>query len=234
MVKKTGLLGIMLLGFSTLCWSSSEFYVGLGTGPGNANFKQRSHVFKDTVFSLTNFDVSDGTHLAGKGWFGSLFAGYGMRFALCGSDCEYFYLAAEANADARSVKFRSFNNEFVHENFNHTTYKMGRDLGISLLPGFFISECTLLYARLGVAKGKFKIATTDISLVNIHKDLSGFRYGLGIKQAISDCFDVRMDYSQTVYRRTSMTTFDPIGLTGKDTHIKPTAHKFELGVIYKF
>lgn len=235
MITRTGLFALSLLTFSTASWSSCESYVGLGIGPESANFRQKSSVTRAAPFNtIINFDVIDKTHLAGKGSFGSLFAGYAMRFAPCDTDCENLYLALEANADVRSVKFKFSNDEVLHANFNHTTYKMGRNLGISLLPGYLLTDCTLFYARLGYANGRFSIATTDISLVNMHKNLNGFRYGIGIRQAINDCFAVRMDYSHINYKRVKMSTFDPVGFTSKSTSVKPTTNRFELGIIYTF
>lgn len=235
MITRTGLFAFSLLTFSTVSWGGCEFYVGLGVGPESANYRQKSSVIQATPFNaITNFDVIDKTHLAGKGWFGSLFAGYAMQFSPCDTDCEKLYLALEANADIRSVKFKSSNDEVLHLNFNHTAYKMGRNFGISLLPGYLLTDCTLFYVRVGYANGRFSLATTDISLVNMHKNLNGFRYGLGIRQEINECFAIRMDYSHINYKRVKMFTFDPVGFTSKSTSIKPTTNRFELGVIYTF
>lgn len=235
MLRKTGLLGAVLLGFTTASYASCEFYAGLGVGPESADYKQKALIVRTSPFNvITNFNVIDKTHYSGRGWSGSLFAGYAMRFASCDTNCEDLYLALEANITGRKVKFKSSNNEFIHGNFNHTAYKMERDYGISLLPGYAISDCTLFYARVGYARGQFKISTTDISLLNIHKDLNGFRYGLGIRQALNECFAIRLDYSHTNYKRANMFTFDRVGFTAKSTSIKPTTNRLELGAIYTF
>jgi outer membrane immunogenic protein len=235
MLKRTGVLGAILLSFSTASSASCEFYAGLGIGPESADYKQKGLVVRNSPFApISNFNVIDKTHLSGKGWSGSLFAGYAMRFASCNRDCEDLYLALEANITARKVKFKSSNSEFLHSSFGHTSYKMERDYGVSLLPGYAISDCTLFYARVGYARGQFKIATTDISLLSIHKDLNGFRYGLGIRQDINECFAVRMDYSHTHYKRASMFTYDPVGFTSKSTSIKPTTHRLEIAALYTF
>lgn len=211
---------------------SYEAYVGLGIGPETANFKQKAFVIGQPP--STSFRVIDETHLAGKGGFGSLFGGLALKFPACDPHCDTFYLGVEANANFRNVKFESTNEEFINMTFNHTTYRMRRDFGISVLPGILLSKCTLFYARLGYANGRFSSNTTDTSLQNIHKNLNGFRYGLGFRQGINECFAFRIEYSQTNYQKAHMTTFDPVGNVRKSTAITPTLQRFELGIMYIF
>lgn len=233
-MKNKGILGIALCLFSTVALSDCEFNVGIGTGHQSADFKQKAFIVRTSPFPITNFNVIDKTHLSGKGPFGSLFAGLAWRFTSCNSDCEDFYLGLEGNIDTRSLKFHSSNREFLHVNFNQTTYKMTRDYGVSVLPGYLYCSNTLFYARLGHAKGRFKVFSTENTLEEIRKNLNGIRYGVGIRQTVMDCFAVRMDFSRIQYKHARMRGFDPVGFTTKVTDVAPRVNKFEVDLMYLF
>lgn len=228
-------LGIALLAFSSTSWGFCETYIGLGAGPQAGNFKQHSIVGRASPHDIiTNFFVVQKTHYAAHGPFASIFAGVAYRFDDCYTRCKDLYLAAELNADARSLKFKSYNNEFIHSNFNHDKYKMNHDLGVCLLPGYLLTECTLFNARVGYVNGRFKIDSTDETVPNVHKNLSGFRYGVGIKQGITDCIAIRMDYSHITYKSFKLLGTDDPAFITKTTRISPFVHRFELGVVYDF
>ena len=236
MLKKISMIPGMVIVFSNSVFAGEGFYLGLGLGPENADFKQKAHIARPR-----DFDTIDKTHHAGKGGFGSLFGGYEYRFSKCGSECRcgsgckcgnMLSLAGELNLDISSVKFKSFNNEFLHQNFNKAAYKMRHSFGASLLPGIVITNCTLLYARLGYVSRKFKLQTTEITLPSTDRTRSGFRYGLGIKQDITDHFALRLDYSETAYKRVKIFGVDTSSNVTKNTSIRPLTRKFEIGFVY--
>lgn len=229
--SKMGWLGATLLVSSLPCWGTCGFYVGLGAGAENIDFRQNAH-----IENPGNENILDKTHFSGKGAFGSVFAGYGESFSGCGCpfDEMNFYLAGEINADVSSVKFKSHNNELTHQNFNHASYKMPYGFGLSLLPGIEITECSLLYARLGYVNRNLKIATTENTLPNTKKRLSGFRYGIGIKQSITEDFSIRLDFSQSLYQKLKIFGLDTASNVSKRTFITPILNQFEIGVAYHF
>ena len=150
MAKQIGLAGIMLLVSSTPCWGMTGFYIGLGGGPEHADFRQVAHIVQGaTPTNPSNADVMERGHLAGKGWFGSLFAGYEKRYAVGKTERPNLSLAGEINIDASSVKYKESNDELIHMNYNKASYKMRRSFGVSVLPGVVIQDSTLFYARLG-------------------------------------------------------------------------------------
>ncbi len=235
MLKLKGfLLTTTLMLFSAAGICSNEFYIGLGAGPNHANFKQRAFFSRVSAFDVSNVRVIEKDHFAGKGYFFSVFAGAGLRCSLCNADCEDGYLGLELNADYRRIKFRTSNDEFIHLNFQRNIYKMKQDYGISLLPGFIFNDCSLFYGRLGYANGKFKTDVNDDTLQNLHKWRSGFRYGLGFRQSLSECFAFRIDYSQTTYKKSKMFFSLPSQNLGKTTTVTPYTQRFELGVMYIF
>jgi outer membrane immunogenic protein len=218
MLKK--IIPVLLLLFSPVCWS--QFYAGVGVGPEMTVFGQRTHVVN------SNIDVKNSTQLSGAGKFASIFAGYGFLFR------NFYYLGAEINGGISSDDFSSSNKEFVHRNFSSTTYKMNNSLGISLLPGIFVTDSTLLYCRLGYSNSHFKISTSDSSLNNMSKNLSGFRYGIGLNQAIFSNFSMRIECSSNLYRAVASHVLDAVSNTTIDTNITPQMTQVEIGLIYNF
>lgn len=235
-ILKQGSLVALLCGFAGpsfgLC--GYETYVGFGIGPEAVVFRQKAVIINRPPNGGNPTSIIDKNEFGGEGGFLSLLAGIGTRFSLFDSNCDNFYLAAEINANSRTLKRKLTNEEFNNFNFSHTYYQMRRDLGISLLPGIFFSDCTLFYARLGYANGRFIVDTTDTSLQNIRRSLNGFRYGFGFRQALNACWAFRIEYNQVTYQKANMFTFDPVGNTRKSTSITPHTKRFEFAVLYTF
>lgn len=219
MFRKTQITGILFFVLSTSGYCSG-FYLGAGVGPESIDFKKGSHFVQGT-----NANVIDKSKQSGWGWFGSLFGGYGWIH-------KSFYLAGELNANISSAEFNSSNNEYVHQSFSSTNYKMNPSYGISVLPGYLFSDATLFYGRLGYANSQFKLSTNDTSLKNINTTLNGFRFGAGIRQVISKKLAVRLEYSQVDYQKVSMHVVT--GPIIKDTIITPRTGQVEFGLVYNF
>lgn len=213
------LAGMFLLPLSLSAWSMGP-YLGLGFGPDLIDFNQKSQVSQ-----ADNFNVLNKAHFAASGVFGSLFAGYARHY-------QSFYLAGEINGNLSSTNSKSSNDEFIHLSFTATKYKMNRNYGISLLPGFLYSDSLLFFGRLGYTNGHFQSITTDVSLANTSKNLDGFRAGLGLKQMLNPHWGVRMEYSHINYAKVRFATLD--NATSKLTSIHPQANQFEFALIYNF
>jgi outer membrane immunogenic protein len=219
MLKKSSMTGMVFGLFSSVSFGSG-FYIGAGIGADTASFNKYGHISQ-----LSNFNTLDKTHVSGVGVLGTLFGGYAwMKQA--------WYLAAEINGNISSLNFKSTNEEYVHQNFVSTRFKMNNSFGISALPGYLWSDDTLFYGRLGYNNGQLKVTTGDVSLGNISTRLNGFRYGLGLKQKLNDRFAVRVEYSQVSYGSASSTTFDALSSTLKENRISPTERLVELGIVY--
>lgn len=204
------------------------FYIGAGVGPDSVDFTQRAHVVipGEPGFPASE-DILTKVHLAATGVFGTLFVGVEKLF-------NRFYLAAEINGNISSVEHSQFNDEFVHKNFSSQFVKIKNSFGISILPGFQFNPNTLFYGRLGYTNSLVQQKTSDVSLVNFSHRFNGFRYGLGVKQAITDRFSVRIEYSRISYGNTAGFTIDPLSLVTKDTQLIPNQQLVEFGVIYNF
>lgn len=232
--KKWISLGLPLLMSSMPSYSSCEYYVGAGLGPQMVNFKQKANFLNVTS---GNARVVQSQDFAAQGCFASIFIGGGLKFTSYDPCRENLYLGIEANADWRRLMFKNTNLEFVFLNFTHTYYKLHRDLGISLLPGFLLTDCSLFFLRFGYANTRFSSDTNDISLQNLSSThLNGFRYGLGMRYSFNPCWAFRIEYDQINYDRIQMSTLFPSQGTfaTKDTRIKPRVGRFELGIVYTF
>lgn len=202
--------------------SNASIYAGADLGSDTIDFKQHAHFIVPT-----HLDGTDKTHLSGTGIFGSLFAGYAITR-------HTFYLASEINANLSSATYKSSNVETYHSNVSKTYYKMNNAFGISILPGYLLSDTTLLYTRAGYSNAQFKITGNDASLGNSNHRKNGFRYGLGIKQALSQRVALRMDYSRINYNSTRLATLDTLSNFAKNTSITPRQQLIELGVVINF
>jgi outer membrane immunogenic protein len=218
-MKSKTLIATLMLSLYATSSSAHDAYIGLGVGPEYANFKQGSRTRHPG-----DFDVKDSTESAGTGIFVSAVAGYGWHY-------KRFYIGSELNANASSIRFTSANNEFIHSSFVETTYALDKSFGLSLLPGFQLTPNTLFYTRAGYAVGDFIIHTSDTSLADVNKYISGFRFGFGVKNAVTEKLDIRLEYSQINYEKISFNVLD--GTTLKSTNISPQTGQIEFGFIYK-
>lgn len=228
MLGKTGLVGVTSFLLASPCFSG--FYVGASVGPEGASFTRSAFVKSIGVpqaSSSSAFSVVDRDHFSGLGVFGSIFGGYGWRH-------NRFYAAAEANANLSSVKYQLTNDEYMHQTFLKTEFTIRHSEGIGLLPGYFLSDTTLFYGRIGYANGRLRISESDPTIRSMSRNRSGIRYGLGIRHALTPRFTLMMDYSQIDYQRVQGSVYEPFGAVLKNTTIKAHTAQVGFGLIYNF
>ncbi len=229
MIKKL-LIGSVLLSIGFTANATTGFYAGAGLGPNIANITVTSHVFQPGIYG---FDVKNDNQLSATGLLGTLFAGYGKKLSNAGK-WNNLYLGGELNANLSSLEHQDSNDEFVHQSFSKTTYRMPYSFGVSLIPGYFYNDNTLFYGRLGYANGNFKVSTTDTSLANTNKNLSGFRWGLGLQRMLTTQLAMRMEYDNVSYNNTNVQTIDPLSAVSKKTKFTPQVSEVIFGLIYCF
>ncbi|CEG58405.1 outer membrane protein [Legionella fallonii] len=220
MSKKNMIISALSLLVASPCFSG--LYIGAGVGPEGARFNQNSHVTRPGTF-----DVIDRENFSGIGVFGTLFAGYGWNY-------KRFYLAGEINANISSLEYKLTNKEYLHGTLSKTTFTIKNSEGISALPGFFLTENTLFYGRIGYINGRVKINESDPTIASATKNRNGIRYGLGLRQNITERLTVMMDYSQINYQSIDSLTFEPFGGVTKSTQIFPNSAQVAFGVLYNF
>jgi opacity protein-like surface antigen len=100
-----------------------------------------------------------------------------------------------------------------------TTRLSPTEPGIDFRPGFFLTPCTMLYGRVGVAYNRLTLHTRTISSALItppltvgaspligtdaaskHKKVGALRLGVGLEQHLGECMSIRVDYINTHYR----------------------------------
>lgn len=225
MLRKISRAGILSFMFTTPCFSG--FYVGGAVGPEGASFSQKSHVVGLNPQAGV-FEVGASNHFSGTGVFGSIFGGYAWSSGK-------YYLAGEINGNLSSVKYELTNDEYIHSNFAKTTFTIRNSKGVSLLPGFFFSDSTLFYGRIGYINGQVKISEgADPSIMSMSKNSDGIRYGVGVRHSVTPQWSLMMDYSQINYAHLKSNTYDPIGMVAKEAKITPATAQLALGVIYSF
>jgi len=207
-----------LVTFAAPCWSNN-FYLGLGAGPDTGSFDQKASI------RGLSLNITDKQQNAARGTFISLFGGYAWYY-------KQAYLAAELNLNGSSMAFESYNNERFNRSFSKTIYKIPANFGISLLPGYQLTNIILLYGRAGFVKGHFIVDTSDTSLENINSWLYGFRYGLGAQAIITAHWLARLEWNRINYQ-TQALHFADSSVT-KNTRITPVTNQFEFGVVYDF
>lgn len=219
MLRKTGLIVSLSL---LAAPSFAGLYVGAAIGPEGASFSQKAHVWR-----AGTFDTIDKNHFSGLGGFGSLFAGYGVMHDKC-------YLALEINGNLSSVEYKSNNDEYLHGTSARTTFTLKSSGGVSALPGYFVTEDTLFYARIGWINGRLKINEADNTIQNFNTNRNGIRYGLGIRHNLTAQWVAMMDYSQINYDSVQSNVFEPNGEVTKITKITPSTGQVAFGILYHF
>lgn len=228
MLRKTQLVSAGLLTIAVASTVNADTYAGIGLGSDTIDFHMRSYIYEINPGYQPGFAVFNKSHLSATGLYGTLFAGYSIHAK------DKIYLAGEGNLNVSSTVSKGYNHEYVHQQFTYTTIKIKDSIGLSLLPGYQFTPNTLFYGRVGFVNSTIQETTSDISLLNYTKKRTGFRYGLGIKQNISDRWALRMDYSRIDYTAIDTSTYDPVGKVNKLTKITPNQQLIEFGLVLNF
>lgn len=130
----------------------------------------------------------------------------GLRLSLGYGDfvAPSFYLAGEAFAIPGSILLK---NNTSYGTSVRNTYSYGA----SLLPGIPVTDSVLGYLRLGVVETRFSSASVTAA---------GGQVGLGLQTGLTCDWDLRMEYTYTMYRSVSNAG-------------TPKADWFGLGLTYK-
>ncbi len=218
-----------LFSFSLPALGEENIYVGVSIGPESGVFKQNTVTSQPGNFAVIQKDL-----LGARGYTGSLFAGYTFNLCNINPTFSILYLALEGTASLSSLQYRNFNLELIHSNNNHATYRLRDAYSLSILPGFYFSDCSLFYGRLGYGVRNFRLETTEITIPKMNTYLPLIRYGLGVSQYFCSNFAVRLEYSWSSYKKTNRFGFDPDSSTNKFTMVAPKSSIFEIGLAYYF
>ncbi len=125
-------------------------------------------------------------------------AGYGAAFN------QNIYLAGEGFANLGTI---TINNNSTSASSVKTSY----GYGLSFIPGVFLSDHSMLYARAGVIRTKFSRANSTAT---------GGQLGLGIQTSVTQNCDIRGEYDYASYNKVG--------------GVSPQADQYTIGLVYKF
>ena len=183
-------------------------YAGVLAGYENFNLKNST----TGLGVLNGFSTSGNYGASGK--TGGIFAGYGKEFGK-------FYLGAEAEATLGNAEGKT--NISTPIGYIYSDAKHKNDYGVSIRPGFLVSDNTLIYTRIGFIRSAF-----DDKAVNDKFNLNGLRLGLGTEFAVSSNINARFDWVYTNYQSYSYS--DAYQISKSDIN----SNAFRIGVSYHF
>ena len=160
-------------------------YIGFSLG-GRSNFNHEPSMF--------------------RGVEGQLSLGYGMMMDPA------FYLAAELFIHD-TAKVSEYRAAFDADLDNDNSVKTQFGYGLSIIPGYLITDHVLAYMRLGVVRDKFAQHHAGSK--------TGGQAGLGLQTNIAPNWDLRAEYDYSVY-----SSAHEIGNVRADT--------FNVGVVYRW
>lgn len=185
-------------------------YVGLGLGYSSGNVRIQH---QSAAHAVTYASTQQGV----KGYRGNLFLGYAY-------DIQCFHLGAEANAILRDISYQQRASVGSAKQTFRSFY------GINFVPGYYLTQSTLLYGKAGFTNGHFKfssINSTDVDY-NKSKSLNGWDLGLGSEIFITKALGLRLEYTYTNFERAT------IRVGSSTTKYTPSDHFFMLGIDYHF
>lgn len=213
---------------SLMCSNSyaNSFYIGADIGPEMVNFDKKLTIV-DNATKNTDYYKED--NLSGRGFNGDVFAGYSYHY-------NRFYLGGELNASLSTLKYKGFYIDNTQNQISEGDFTLDKSYGISILPGYQLTNNALVYGRLGYARGNFKYSEykDNVNGVTERSWLNGYRYGAGIATSLTDQLGLRLEYNHLSYQRFTNNNFP--GFPGKvrTISLKPEIDSFELGLVYRF
>lgn len=211
-LKKTLIFASSLL-ISSVSFAENKyyFYGGLSTGAAykQSDLHRTQEIHATTLNIIAEYsDVNDNTQRT---------SGFGTIQLGAGASIDSFYLGIEALGEFSNGSFEKVSSEFnapAGDIFSTSETQLSlRDFepALDLKPGFFISKASLLYARVGMAFNKLKIADqiyyniianppfTQTANVSESENIVGLRLGLGLEHHLHERFTILIDYTYTQY-----------------------------------
>ncbi len=193
-----------------------------------------NHYTGQTIVTSHQSDIGN------DGWNGEINIGCGGTFQ------DHYYLAAEIFGDISNVKASTTLSGVAIDNFGNVdavglngSLKLRYEYGITLVPGVKISDSTMLYAKVGFVRGKFRqnlngffVANSSPVAVNVaalqfdravsnNKTSNGLQLGVGLETMVTNNVSAKIEYNWNRYSNT-------FGVK------HPTVNSAKLGVAYHF
>jgi outer membrane immunogenic protein len=192
------------------------------SNPGNGAFYAGVGLTRDTADFDTKISTSGTTLVesdaSGTGVGGNLFTGYGYTF------CNGAYLGGEVFGSLSSLEHKT-----NLPTTGNLSLKLKNSYGISALPGYWITDNSLLYARVGYVRSKFEESLQGLASHN--HELNGLQLGIGLQTTLVDNLSLRGEYIHTNYQSTPSRSYANGLIT---TNYRPTTDQFGLALAYRF
>lgn len=197
-------------------------YFGAQLAVGTASLKPEITVTKLGVAKTDDSQSKSATNYGG-GIYGGI-----------GTNLSHFYIGSELSLSMNAFSKSITSN--VNSSNIELTVKQPFVFGVDIIPGYLnYARDVLLYGRLGVGAGWYKLKFTD-TVGSVSKSANkldlGIRAGLGADFFISDSFGIRTEYLYTRYSNIS----EDIIKTNKYSYKinSPGAHQINLGLTVRF
>jgi outer membrane immunogenic protein len=200
-LKKIVMVSAILAVSSSVVLASGSPYIGLNVGGNNV----------DDKYTSSEGEVA---HFAANTLLGGLFGGYG------GIVSPNVYLGGEVFVNfsqKASINEDDGFNETDQNNYNY---------GIAFIPGYMLGDHTMVYAKLGVERGRFTFVVNAAPTTK--STAGGLLVGLGLQAALTANVDLRGEYVYNKYK--DISTQSSAGPT-KDSM---TSGVYTIGLVYKF
>ena len=170
-----------------------DYYVGVAGGASFLTVKNDgTYTYDDNVFGAPDQSDKSATGSA-SGAVGEIYLG------LATQPMDRFYLATELNITGLTGSANTeYSDEYTTQATTSYDSKVNYAAGISVLPGYVVSDKTLLYTRVGINYTQFQsiAAETNTSVFesSIKESVVAYRLGLGVDQFIrSSNFSLRIE-----------------------------------------
>ena len=208
-----------------LAYSWTGFYVGGGVGYGAYTTEDNS------LFTSSGAPVTGPSSSAGKGWLGTVIAGYDVQFT------DRWVIGIFADYDFTSIKGEHNNLLFAGAG----TLKQESAWAVGGRLGYLVTPATLLYATAGYTEADFSgvtysflFAPTVVGFQN-GATYDGWFVGLGAETQLTANWYARLEYRYADYKPGRTTLFDIAGApVGFDNSTEQTMQTVRAGLSYKF
>ena len=170
-------------------------FVQLGVGMGTK--QQRTEIEETAETAALKIDLGNESAV------GQLLAGYSHRF-----DNSNFNLAGDIYYNIGNSHSGMLQGGLLNSKLKNT-------YGLAIEPGYYLTEETLGYLKLGVQRGKTELYDTE-NFWNGSSSANGFVYGAGIKQLVASNIYAGIEFTHTNYGNKNFGV-DAFGLTSQQS-----------------
>jgi len=225
MFKKSALFGAA----ACLAVSTAASAAGLFVGADLGYQQLRENTNPMTVTNGANV-VRANLNPLGNGFRGGVFAGYGW----CAG--EGWYIAPELKfSGASSATSDSVALTGGIANTISFNQKLRYNFNVSVKPGYYVYDNTMLYARVGWSNARITSNVTDTATalnVTDNRNVNGWEVGGGVEVNLTGQLGVRGEFIHTEYSHYTWTSTNAAATTTAATTERPFSNEVNLGLVW--